>query len=269
MTRTTDGIPDSYRMVHLAETDSTNAEAMRRALAGEAGPLWVRADQQTAGRGRSGRSWVSLAGNLHASLVISTNCPVAQVGQLSLVAGVAAFDAINAASRLNSNETLRLKWPNDILVGTAKAGGILIESSVCRAGAGMTAVVGVGLNLEVPPEGLGAAATNLAAHGLSLSPGEALCFLAQAMDAWLKTWNDGQGFALVREAWLARTGAPGERLTVYAGDVRVEGRFKGLDEDGALVIAENGGGERRVTFGDVRLASEPDEAHTQERDERA
>jgi BirA family transcriptional regulator, biotin operon repressor / biotin---[acetyl-CoA-carboxylase] ligase len=254
MTASADGLPDPYRLLHLAETDSTNAEAMRRGLAGERGPLWVLADRQNAGRGRSGRSWFSEPGNLHASLLIKTGCPVAKAAQLSLVAGVAAIEALRKAGA--SAPGLRLKWPNDILIGRAKAGGILIESSALTPQEGRLAVIGVGLNLAAAPSGLEPAATYLAAHGLALSPREALCFLAEAMDAALKTWNEGEGFAAVRASWLARAGAIGEALTVNAPGGRVEGRFAGLDDEGALLITVAGGGEHRFTYGDVTLAAE-------------
>ena len=76
--------------------------------------------------------------------------------------------------------------------------------------------MGVGLNLASAPAALEPAATYLAAHGLTLSPREALCFLAEAMDAWLEIWDEGAGFARVRAAWLERAGAPGEPLAVQA-----------------------------------------------------
>jgi BirA family biotin operon repressor/biotin-[acetyl-CoA-carboxylase] ligase len=88
---------------------------------------------------------------------------------------------------------------------------------------------------------------------LTLSPREALCFLAETMDAWLETWNEGEGFAAIRASWLERAGAPGERLTVHAIEGPVEGRFAGLDEEGALMIAGDDGRERRFTYGDVTL----------------
>jgi BirA family biotin operon repressor/biotin-[acetyl-CoA-carboxylase] ligase len=247
MTAAAGGFP----LLHLAETDSTNAEAMRRALAGETGPLWVLADRQTAGRGRSGRAWVSDAGNLYASLLVARDYPVAKAGQLSLVAGVAAVDALRKAGPRELGAELRLKWPNDILIGAGKMGGILVESSTRGAGGGRVTVIGVGLNLASAPPGRGA--TYLAVHGLTLSPREALCFLAEAMDAWLETWNGGEGFALVRAAWLQRAGAPGEPLAVHAAEGPVVGRFVGLDADGALVIAGADGRERHFTYGDVTL----------------
>lgn len=187
MTAPADGLPASYRLLHLASTDSTNAEAMRSALAGERGPLWVLADSQTTGRGRSGRAWVSSPGNLFASLLIETVGPVARAGQLSLVAGVAAIDAIRDMGSMGGppggplggplapGAGLRLKWPNDVLLGLAKAGGILVESSTRGAQEGRVAVIGIGLNLASAPPGLEPGATYLAAHGLTLSPREALC----------------------------------------------------------------------------------------------
>ena len=257
--------PGGCALLHLAEVDSTNAEAMRRLLAGESGPLWVLADRQLAGRGRSGRAWASAPGNLFASLLVKTDCPSAKAGQLSLVAGVAAVEAI---AKMGPVSGVRLKWPNDILIGPAKAGGILVESSSRAQHPGVVAVVGVGLNLASAPEDLGPAATYLAAHGLSLSPRDALCFLAQAMTDWLDMWNGGEGFARVREAWLARAGAVGEPLTVHAAGGLVHGRFAGLDEDGALIVTGADGRQRSFTFGDVSLADRSAEAAAQGKDER-
>lgn len=261
------GATDSDRWVHLAEIDSTNGEAMRRGLAGEAGPLWVLADRQTSGRGRSGRSWASSPGNLYASLLMTTSAPVSKVGQLSLVAGVATIDAIRKAGPLASGETLRLKWPNDILIGAAKAGGILVESSTRGRKEAMVAVIGIGLNLGSAPTDLGRAATYLTAHGLTLSPREALCFLVREMDAWLKTWDEGAGFAGVRQAWLERAGPVGEPLSVLANEGPIEGRFAGLDAEGALMIAESGGRVRHFNYGDVSLANAPPTGAAQEKDD--
>jgi len=265
MSDTAAELPGGCALLHLAEVDSTNAEAMRRMLAGARGPLWVLADRQSAGRGRAGRAWASTPGNLFASLLVETDCPPGKAGQLSLVAGVAAVQAI---ARMGPISAVRLKWPNDILIGQAKAGGILVESSTRPLRPGVVAVVGVGLNLASAPEDLGPAATYLAAHGLSLSPREALCFLAQAMNDWLDMWNGGEGFARVREAWLTRAGPVGEPLTVHAADGLVHGRFAGLDDDGALIVTAADGRQRRFTFGDVSLADRSAEAAAQGKDER-
>jgi len=244
-------LPEGCALVALAEVDSTNAEGMRRVLAGESGPLWIIADRQSAGRGRSGRSWSSPPGNLFASYVTSLACPPAKAGQLSLVAGIAVIDAIRRAGDVPG---LRLKWPNDVLIGTAKAGGILVESS-SRCPEGLVAVIGVGLNLASAPGDLGRAATFLASTGLALSPREALCFLAQTMNHWITIWDNGEGFTPVREAWLERAGPIGEPLTVNAVQGPIAGTFAGLDESGALLIDDADGRQLSFAFGDVTLAA--------------
>ena len=253
-------LPAGYALSHLTETDSTNAEAMRTALKGERGPLWILADRQTAGRGRDGRAWTSLAGNLHASLLFSPSCSVQHAAGLALVAGVAAIDAIRAAKTGTSPPALRLKWPNDILIGSAKVGGILIESTTHGSRDRLTVVIGVGINLATAPPDLAGFATSLAAHGLALSAGEALSLLAEAMDTWLKVWDEGAGFDRVRAAWLERAGPLGEPLSVHGAAGPIEGRFAGLDPDGALLITGSDGHERRIRFGDVTLAAQAGDA---------
>lgn len=238
------------RIDRLAAVDSTNAEAMRRAQAGDRGPLWILADVQTAGRGRSGRRWSSERGNLHASLLITLALPQPMAYQLALVAGVAVFDALGSAIR-PAPAGLRLKWPNDILIDDEKTGGILIESSTI--GETLVAVVGIGLNVATSPQGIDRPTTHLAAHGASPGAPMLLPFIAAGMESWLATWDEGRGFAAIREAWLNRALPIGERLTINTGQDRVLGTFAGLDPDGALLLDVDGSA-RRFTFGDVSLA---------------
>jgi BirA family biotin operon repressor/biotin-[acetyl-CoA-carboxylase] ligase len=248
MTDAPAGLPEGCKLLTLDEVDGTNAEAMRRVFAGERGPLWICAARQTAGRGRSGRAWTSQSGNLFASFVTALEAPPSKAGQLSLVAGVAVIDAL---SRAGGVPGLRLKWPNDILVGTAKTGGILVESTSRPPHTGTVAVIGIGLNLVSAPDDLGRAATFLAQHGLALSPREALCFLAQTMSDWIGIWDNGEGFAHVREAWLDRAGPYGEALTVNAAGGPITGSFAGLDDTGALLIDDADGRQLTFSFGDV------------------
>ncbi|MCB1512977.1 MAG: biotin--[acetyl-CoA-carboxylase] ligase, partial [Hyphomicrobiaceae bacterium] len=105
---------------------------MRRIATGGRGPLWLRAERQAAGRGRSGRSWSSPAGNLSATLLFEPGCAIEQAHQLSLVTGVAIFDAVVATfaeAGIAAPSGLRVKWPNDLMIGDAKLSGVLIESS--------------------------------------------------------------------------------------------------------------------------------------------
>lgn len=238
------------RLLRLPSVDSTNAEALRRAAMGERGPLWILADEQTAGRGRAGRSWVSEPGNLHASLLVTLAAPAPKAYQLSLVTGVAVYDAIRNAMQ-PAPTGLRLKWPNDILVGTGKAGGILIESTTSPAG--LAAVIGIGIDIASVPPALDRPVTHLAAHGACPAPDGLLADIAAATEAWLAVWDEGRGFAAIRNAWLNRAHPIGERMSIDTGAERIAGAFHGLDDDGALVL-DTEAGAQKFTFGDVSLA---------------
>lgn len=267
-------------IAHLDEVDSTNTEAMRRAAAGERGPLWITARRQTAGRGRAGRAWGTPDGNLAATLLFVPACEPAGLAGLSLVAGVAMHaavarhmgvpggavvpggtitgstagapaDALAAAARGPLAASLRLKWPNDLLLDGAKLSGCLIESSAFAAE--VVAAIGIGINVAVAPDVPGRAVTCLAAQGATVSAEALASDLGRELGHWLAVWERGSGFGQIREAWLARAGSPGEPLTVTAGSGRLVGRFAGLDMDGALLVGTDDGGIRRITFGDVAI----------------
>src|SRR5579863_2479673 len=114
------------RLMAHHEIDSTNAEALRLMRQGERGPLWIAAERQSAGRGRRGRSWISVPGNLHASLLLTDPGPAELWPQLSFVAALAVHDAV-VERAAEIRPMLELKWPNDLLLGGAKFAGILIE----------------------------------------------------------------------------------------------------------------------------------------------
>ena len=248
--RKTDAVAQSCRSLILDSVGSTNREAFALAEAGETGPLWIMARRQTAGRGRGDRRWISMPGNLHASLLQQMPNPGGALPQLAMVAGVATFDAIRHATG-SEPAGLRLKWPNDVMIGQAKCAGILIQSLSGTHTA--TVVIGVGIDLAWHPTDLGCAATDLAEHGFQVSPEAVLGSLSEAVHNWLGRWNGGRGFAGVRQAWLDRAGPPGERVTVDTGRERIEGTFADLDAEGALVICDRHGQRRTVTFGDVTL----------------
>ena len=240
----------SHRIIHLSETASTNADAMRLAHSGEALPLWVSAARQTAGRGRAGRTWVSNEGNLQASLAIRSNAPLATAGQLSLLAGVALLDAVQSIAPAAKASGLRLKWPNDILIGRSKAGGILVECTQTSGQSGFLAVIGFGLNVAAYPRDLGRAATSLSEHGIGVAAAEVLGSLASSMDGWLQVWRGSAGFGNVRAAWLEHAGPIGEAITVQSKTGPVSGTYQGLDPSGAL-LASIDGRLQTVTYGDV------------------
>lgn len=240
------------RILHIDETDSTNADAMRLALKGEDLPLWVIADRQTAGRGRAGRSWVSPRGNLYTSLAFCCAAPMENAGQLSLIAGISLFEAIRASTDLAQDAGLRLKWPNDILMGAAKMGGILVESTSARGSPGFLAIVGFGLNLASQPDDLGRAVTSLSRHVPTPPAAALLTCLTEQFPRWLDVWENGDGFAAIRRAWMERAGPIGEAITVNSADGPISGTYRGLAETGAL-LAEVDGEVREINHGDVAL----------------
>src|SRR3954469_6211786 len=114
------------RLVAHATLTSTNAEARALARAGERGPLWVTASRQSAGRGRRGRTWVSEAGNLFASLLLTNPSDAEHWPELSFVAALAIHDSIaDVAPAIRPQ--VSIKWPNDLLLKGRKFAGILIE----------------------------------------------------------------------------------------------------------------------------------------------
>jgi BirA family biotin operon repressor/biotin-[acetyl-CoA-carboxylase] ligase len=246
------GASANPRILHIDETDSTNADAMRLALKGEDLPLWVIADRQTAGRGRAGRSWVSPGGNLYTSLAFCCAAKMENAGQLSLIAGISLFDAIRASTDLAQDAGLRLKWPNDILMGGAKMGGILVESTSARGSPGFLAVVGFGVNLSSHPEDLGRAVTSLGRHTRAPAPAVLLASLADQFPRWLDVWESGDGFTAIRQGWMERAGPIGEAITVNSADGLISGTYRGLSETGAL-LAEVDGQVREINHGDVAL----------------
>src|SRR5687768_12046750 len=112
-------------IIRFAELDSTNAEARRRAEDGEEGPVWLTAQRQTAGRGRRGRVWSTEPGNLAATVLFTSDAPPAKAAQLSFVAALAVCEVVRSYV---GADRAKVKWPNDVLIGTDKVSGILVES---------------------------------------------------------------------------------------------------------------------------------------------
>ena len=239
-------------IVWLGSVGSTNEEAMRRAALGEPGPLWIAAEEQTGGRGRSGRHWVSPPGNLHASLLRTFPFAVPTLPQLSLVAGLAAHETV---LRLAPGLPVHLKWPNDLLIDGAKLAGVLIEGRTAPGNTAHNVVVGIGINLAHHPELAGRRSTCLAAQGVWADPHAAVEHLSKAFEHWHDVWGQGVGLPAIRAAWTERAVAAGTAVSVNTGAELLEGRFLGLDADGAMLLGLEDGGQRRITFGDVHIGA--------------
>lgn len=221
--------PAGYRLIRYEAIDSTNSEARRLAEAGEAGPVWITALHQTAGRGRRGRAWDSALGNLTATLLIRPTR--ANPAQLSFAAALAVSDL---ARHFAPGVAVMVKWPNDVLADGRKMAGILLES-----GEGWLAI-GIGVNLAGHPEGTEFPATSLAALGMTPpSPGHALEFLAGAFARWYDCWMEN-GFEPLRAEWLARAQGLGAPIRARLPQEEQVGVFEGIDASGALLLNQQG-----------------------------
>ena len=245
-------LPDFFRLVALDSIDSTNDEARRRIAATPGDALegmLVWAAEQTAGRGRRGRSWSSPRGNLYMSLVLRPGCRPAVAAQLGFVAAVALAETL--AGLLPGEGRVRLKWPNDVLVDGAKVSGILLEAVTHQTGLAGTLILGIGVNLQSRPETGLYPTISLAEAGADVrEPAELLERLAGHLLAWYETWRR-EGFAPLRAAWLARAVGIGQAVEVRLDRETLTGRFESLDESGALALALPEGGRRLVAAGDV------------------
>ena len=226
----------------VAETGSTNADMAALARTGLGEGVWLRAERQTAGRGRQGRGWASPAGNLYASTLVRLRPTDPAPATLGMVAAVALDEAVRVYLR---DAALVLKWPNDLLLDGAKLSGILLER------VDDAVVVGIGVNLAHHPDLPERPTTSLAKHGAVVEPADFADTLAEAYARWLATWRSG-GVAPVRARWLDRAHPAGTVLTARLpdGDV-LEGLFAGLDGDGALTLRLAGGGTRVIHSADV------------------
>ena len=240
--------PSGHALRQLEEIDSTNEEARRLASTGMQGPLWIVADRQTKGRGRRGREWHSLAGNLYATLLLNPASRIAQCAQLSFVAALAAADLVAQCAPLAN---VNLKWPNDVLLDGRKIAGILLETSGKDAGAPDWLAIGFGVNLVSYPLNAEFPATSLRTVNVDPpAPKDGLTRLAALWVEWYRVWENS-GFVPIREAWLARAAGLGQRIRARLPDEEATGVFEGIDETGALILREQSGRVRIIAAGDV------------------
>jgi BirA family biotin operon repressor/biotin-[acetyl-CoA-carboxylase] ligase len=150
---------------------------------------------------------------------------------------------------------VRLKWPNDVLIGGRKVAGILLESSG-EGGTGTLpwVAIGIGVNLQTAPDSTSFPATAIAAYGPAPTPAQALTELAQSWDQRCRVWRE-KGFAPIREAWLAHAAGLGGPVEARLPAETINGTFEGLDREGALLLALPDGSRRAITAGEVFFAS--------------
>ena len=231
----------------VEEVSSTNDEAKRLAADGAAEGTVVVAERQTAGRGRRGRVWQSVPGNLFLSIVLRPKIAPSAAPPLAPAIGLAVALAIEDVAPLSAE----LKWPNDVRVGGRKVAGILTESVV--SGSALAAVIaGIGLNVgaELPAE-LAEIATTLSREAVrNVRKSEVEAALLKRIQDIYGRFLAG-GFASLHAEWQERDALNGHRVTIDTGGTRVEGEGAGIAEDGAYRVKVASGEVVRVTAGEV------------------
>jgi BirA family biotin operon repressor/biotin-[acetyl-CoA-carboxylase] ligase len=241
-------LPAACSLLSYDRLGSSNDEAKRLAREGAADWTVVWAREQVAGRGRRGRAWIGVPGNLYVSIILRPRVAPTVAAQLGFVAALGVGEAIGEFAP--SGAALRYKWPNDVLLNGRKVAGILLESEMNAAGALDWLVAGIGINVAGHPPDMAYPTTSLDDEGAAgVGAAEMLEAFIPRFFAWVGRWR-AEGFAPVRSAWLLAAGGLGDSITARLERDELTGRFAGIDGDGALLL-ETPAGQRRVTAGDI------------------
>lgn len=248
----------------LKVTTSTNDIAWEMFSNGSLHGTLIVAGEQTKGRGRRGRQWISPSGGLWCSLLLyAGSIPRITTGQLPLIAGVATALAIQEFTPDNKGVEISLKWPNDLIINNKKFGGILAES---RSNA---IVLGIGINCNLKIEDLSyhlqprrsqqdLRPTNILFPATSLleeskqevNIGKLLAAILLSIETWLSKVQD-EGFQVVISRWKQISRIIGKTVKINTGTQTIEGVVSDLDESGALIVKEPQGTYKTIVAGDV------------------
>ncbi|NPV66479.1 MAG: biotin--[acetyl-CoA-carboxylase] ligase [Anaerolineae bacterium] len=249
-----DWLPDlggrPYR--YFAQVSSTQDIARAWALEGAANGAIVIADEQTAGRGRLGRTWLAAPGSsLLLSVILRPALPPEELGRVTLLGAVALAEALAGLGVLPG-----IKWPNDLQLAGRKVAGILAEA-VWSGDALRAVVLGIGVNVQrdaLPPAALEAyrATTVEAALGRHCPRGALLGDLLAHLDAWMPRLRE----PILLEAWTRYNVTLGRRVVVAAGHEQFSGVAEALDNRGALLIRLDNGSLRPLLAGEVTIVDE-------------
>jgi BirA family biotin operon repressor/biotin-[acetyl-CoA-carboxylase] ligase len=229
---------------------STNTEAARQAALGVPEGLCIVAREQTAGRGRQQRQWISHAGaGLYFSIVLRPQLEMGAWPLITLMAALAVADALAEACKL----TVDIKWPNDIYAVGRKLAGILAET--VESERGRACIVGIGINLKdtaLPTEVREMAVSVEALTGSAPDVEEVLQALTRAISERYRVLQEAGGCEQTLREWSQRSSfAEGRRVRVSLETETIEGWTRGLASDGALRVETDAGEIRTVRAGDV------------------
>ena len=241
-----------FETLRFDSLPSTNLEAARRAREGAAEGLCIVATEQTAGRGRLGRQWISPRNaGIYCSTLLRPQLVQDFWPLITLMSAVAVHEALLTACDLQTD----IKWPNDILHDDKKLCGILAE--IVETSKGRAVVVGIGINLtneSFPPELVATATSVTAATGRHSDLEHVLAQLQRCFVSWYGRLNGTEGSADIVSAWSERSSyADGKEISIKDGDSQFWGTTRGLTMEGALRVETETGQLRIIRAGDVSL----------------
>lgn len=239
---------DDWRLLNFKELPSTNDMALEYAHNNKEN-LVIKAEKQTHGRGRRGRSWTGCEGNLFFSLLLEFD--IKKLGSLVIIA---SYSLLQSIKQLKPETDVCLKWPNDVLINGAKVSGILMEKAE-----GNYIVIGIGINVaQSPKDGKILYPTvSLKEAGINISCDDFLKLYLKNFTDNVNLYNAGKSSQFC-ELWKANAKGLGEKIIVKQNNKILKGIFKGIDENAGLLLESNGE-VHKILAGDVFYERECDD----------
>ncbi len=227
--------------IHKYETLGSTNDEISRFCTQTAQKIVVQTLAQTAGRGRRGRTWQGLDGNLFFSAALEF--PLKDLGILVLISGLSVLQTVRFFA---PNANIKLKWPNDVLLNEAKVCGILLEKGPLDY-----MIIGIGVNVAQSPHtpNLLYEATSLCEAGIIVSTDDFLKRFLTVFDTYLNLYTQEHSLQICRD-WIENAKGVGQKITINRENQILTGIFKGIDENGGLLL-ENENGITRILTGDV------------------
>lgn len=234
---------------------TTMVEARRYADEGALSGTVIVALQQSLGRGRLGRTWVSDPGNLYATFILRPRIQLKEAGKLSLIIGLALKRVLETYIE---SCRIKLKWPNDVLVEGKKVGGILIEMIPGSEEGTFVLLVGIGVNVMHAPSDVFYPATSLSHEGIHIDPLQLIQSLHDELISLVNKFSEGQ-YPDWHQDWMDSSFGIEGPVSLFqdSNEPMASGVFAGIDENGSLLIRDEAGSEKAYYVGDVVFGQIP------------
>jgi len=228
-----------YNLLVFDELDSTSSEGIRIAKTCPDENYVILAKNQTASRGRNGKIWYSNLGNLNLTILLKHNIDLVYIPQLSFVTSVVVLKTISSLAYKVAERTIKLKWPNDILINKKKVSGILLEAISINNNHYIA--IGIGINVKHSPLNVEQLTTNLSDENIEVKDLESLLDVIMInFEKYLNKWKE-QGFAKIRQYWLKNVENLGQIVTINDKNTKIQGIFNGISQDGAMQLQLDSG----------------------------